>query len=383
MDIGIGTYIFYTFLLVFMTVTSKQLAIVDVRRNPLAQYKWNYWFPWGVVIVLFYSVAIGSRDNVGRDYSAYLSWYNEVVFTGRFSETREVGYLMLNKILVWLNADYVFLFIIIAFLHIFFLLKSLNKYRFLLPWYMFFFFTSLLMFSSMNIMRQTIAYFIFFYAITLALEKKYLWVILFLAIGVTFHKSIALFIWIFPFLKFDWFKNRYLQIALLVLVTFLSGVLFSGALSYISPVAKLLGYDYYSENVDLLHDITEDTSVGAGLGKYLFLFIDVVIILYSLKLKSRFKKYDFTAFYNLYFVGAILERVLADNFVFARTNDYLANFRVLILSFLCFYLFKYKSKNPINVVVLVVILTSLMAYFYRGIANSAADCAPFKSLIAF
>jgi hypothetical protein len=330
------------------------------------------------LIIVIYSLLVGCRYDVGVDYMGYLGWYNKVRLTGNFPvENSEIGYVWLNEILVSIEAHYVFLFIIIAFLQIFFLLKAMERYNFLLPWYFFFFFTSLLMFSSMNIMRQTIAYFLFFYTITLFLDKKYWQVALLVLLGASFHKSILLFVWVYPLLRYDWFTNRYIQIGALVVVTFIASQWISIIIEYASPIINLLGYQYYIENIDQMNEITKDTSSGSGFGKYLLFFIDVFIIFFSTRIKIQYHKVHIHSFYNLYFLGAILERVFAENFILSRTNDYLVNFRVLLLSFVCFHIFKNKVPFFQRVVAGLIVL-SMLSYFYRGIDNSAAKCAPFS-----
>jgi hypothetical protein len=232
----------------------------------------------------------------------------------------------------------------------------------------------------MNIMRQSLAYFIFFYALNLAIDKRYLQAALLCVLGYSFHKTMLLPVALFPLLGFDWFKNRYVQMALLLIVMVFASRILDLALTITAPLVSLLGYGYYVENIDYMYEISEEGAVGAGTAKFLFFFIDFSIVIFSQQLKDRFENYDFYKYYNIYFLGALLERIVADNFILARTNDYLLNFRVLILSFLCYYLFSSFINRNVRWALGSVIVFIMTLFFYRAIYNSAAKAAPFRFL---
>jgi hypothetical protein len=353
------------------TTTNKQSVL-------LTSEPYHYWGANLLLLIILYSFIIGCRYYVGIDYEAYLEWYLELKQTGIYPREIEFGYEWLNYFLYFLGAHYAFLFIILAFLQILFFYKSLEKFSFLIPWYIFFFFTYLLMFSSMNIMRQTLAYFLFFYALNLAIDKQYLRALLYCLLGFSFHKSIVIAIALFPLLGFDWFKNKYVQIALLLFVTVFASQILAIALEIASPIVSLIGYGYYVENLDYMYEITEEGAVGAGTARILFFILDMSIIWYSDELKTTFKSYDFYKYYNIYFLGAFMDRIVYDNFILARTNDYLLNFRVLILSFLCYYLFASATEKIPKVVLGSTIALMMLAFFYRAIYNSAAQTSPFN-----
>jgi len=378
-----GTYIFYTLLMVFMIFLSlPSVQPANGRDGILSNSEpYRYWGGNIVLLIVLYSFIIGCRYFVGIDYEAYREWYLELQQTGIYPREIEFGYEGLNYLLYYLKAHYAFLFIILAFLQILFFYKSLEKFSFLIPWYIFFFFTYLLMFSSMNIMRQTLAYFIFFYALNLAINKQYLRAVLYILLGFSFHKSIVIGVALYPFLGSDWFKNKYVQIGLLLVLTAFSKQILDLALQIAAPVVSVLGYGYYVDNLDYMYEITEEGAVGAGTARILFFILDMSIIWFSVDLKEEFKSIDFYKYYNIYFLGALLDRIVYDNFILARTNDYLLNFRVLILSFLCYYLFKSTADRVPKIILGSTIAVMMMAFFYRAIYNSAAQTSPFNFIL--
>ncbi|GAA4450644.1 EpsG family protein [Nibrella saemangeumensis] len=375
-----GTYIFYTLLMVFMILLSKPSAepVLDNTGQPVAFP--NYWGPNLIILILLYTFLIGCRYYVGIDYKAYLEWYLELRNTGIYPREIEFGYEFLNEVLNYVNAHFAFLFVFIAFCQIYFCYKALEKFPFIIPWFIFFFFTYLLMFSSMNIMRQSLAWFVFFYALNLAMEKKYGWALLCIFFGFSFHKSILIGVIFYPVLHIDWFRSRNLQITLLLIVTALASVILNLLLAAAGPLVSAIGYDYYVENLDEMQEITEENKVGAGTARALYFILDFAIIWFSPQMKESFKKYDFYKYYNLYFLGALLDRLVYDNFILARTNDYLLNFRVLILAFLFFFLFNSRSQKMIKKVIGYTISFMMIAFFYRAIYNKAAETSPFRSI---
>ena len=376
-----GTYFFYTLLMAFMILLSMPSVRANVLNYDRPTLSVPYWGPNLILLVLLYAIIIGCRYYVGIDYEAYLEWYEILNVTGIYPRDIEFGYEFLNQVLHKVNAHFAFLFIFIAFFQVFFIYKALEKFPFIIPWYLFFFFTYLLMFSSMNIMRQTLAYFVFFYAMNLAIEKRYFLALVCCIFGFSFHTTIVIPIAIFPFLFFDWFKNKYVQIGLILFVSAFASQVLTYGLMLVSPVVTMLGYGYYVENLDYMYEISEKGNVGAGTARILFFILDMVVIWYSPNLKEIFKPYHFYKYYNLYFLGAFLERIVYNNFILARTNDYLLNFRVLILSFLCFYLVNSSSNRQLKLFITGIISVMMLAYFYRAIYNSAAQTSPFRFLL--
>ena len=373
-----GTYIFYTLLMVFMILLSKPSTepVLNNQGEPIAFP--DYWAPNLYLLIALYSLIIGCRYYVGLDYKAYLEWYLELRETGHYPREIEFGYEFLNQVLNYLNAHFAFLFIVIAFCQIAFFYKALEKFPFILPWFIFFFFTYLLMFSSLNIMRQTLAWFVFFYALNMAIDKRYGWALLCVLFGFSFHKSILIGVIFFPVLGFDWFKYRNFQLGLLLLVSVLGSQLLALLLNVSGPLVSLIGYDYYVENLDEIQESAEKG--GAGTARALYFILDLAIVWYSANLKDNFKKYHFYKYYNLYFLGALLDRLVYDNFILARTNDYLLNFRVLILAFLFYFLFNSRSHRLLKEVIGYTIALMMIAYFYRAIYNAAAETSPFRSV---
>lgn len=369
----INTYIFYTLFLVLCIFFSSNLKVKKNGMSSIPEIDFNN---SGIYLfILIYSLVIGLRYNVGSDYLGYNQWFKELRLTGHFPVDNDFGFIWLNEFLVEFEFESYALFIIIAFLQILFLLLFLKRVPFLRSWYLYFFFTSLLFFVSMNTMRQTIAYLIFMYCLQLYYDNKFLKTFLIGLLAFSMHKTVILPLVLLPLLRFEWFKNVRIQLILLFLSVFILPSFFSILLEYASPFINLLGYSYYLENLDLMKELTDEVNkTGDGLSIFLFLSIDLLIILFYEKLKQKFNAYNFISFYNLYFVGVILSRIFAGNFILARIADYFIFFRILILSFLMFYVFsvsKYSKRKTLKPIAFVLCLAMLL-FFYKAIYNNVA-----------
>ncbi len=373
-----NTYIFYTFFLFFCLFFSFKLKVKKVGVNNSCEI--DFASPRIYLFMLIYSLVIGLRYNVGRDYSGYTKWFKELSHTGHFPVDNDFGFIWLNKFLVEFEFESYYLFIVIAFLQIFFLLLFLKSIPFIRTWYFFLFFTCLLFFMSMNVMRQTLAFFIFMYCLQLFYENKFFKTFLLGILAFSIHKTVILTFILLPFLKFEWFKNVKAQLIILFLSVFILPSFFNILLEYVSPFINLLGYNYYLENLDLMKEITEENKRGDGLSIFLFIFIDLFIVLFYEKLKDKFRTFNFISFYNLFFVGVVLSRIFAENFILARIADYFIFFRVIILAFLLFYIFnnpKYSIRK-LTMPTGIVICIAMLLFYYKAIYNNAADIAPIQ-----
>lgn len=375
MNIDFFTYLIYTLILIWLVIPVGKFRYVGFSYQDVPEGKF---VKVSLAFILTYSLLIGLRYNVGTDYENYLEWFKQLRAAGVYPvDNSDVGFLFLNKLLIILEAHYSFLFIIIAFLQIYFLTKSLKDISFIASWYFFFFATTLIMFFSMNVMRQTISYFIFFYTLTLFERKKYVQLVLFLILGFSIHKSIVIIAWVYPLLRFDWYKNKFIQLILLTVTLIFGNDILAFLISDFAKYTISFGYNGYVENVDQFNLLTKELEKGAKLGQYFFYIIYVIIIFYSSNLKMRFQKYNFRAYYNLFFTGAIFEPVVSSNYIFDRTNEYFSNFKAVVLAFLCFYLAN-LATGKIRVIILGIIIAGCLAFFYRAIYSASGLCAPFQ-----
>ena len=139
-------------------------------------------------------------------------------------------------------------------------------------------------------------------------------------------------------------------------------------------LALISGYSDYADSISVISEI--QWAKEGGIGVYLWMLIDIWVILYfSKKRKLPIMKYDI-AFYNLYYIGLLLSNIIAGTY-FDRVNIYFQNFRIIIYAIFFSNIF-ISNNRFLQKTFSVTILIVLLVFFYMGISNKASMCAPYQ-----
>lgn len=370
-------YIVYFVLLGIMVILSR----IGNYRPSYGSFSENTsFFLVSSISILLYTLVVGLRYNVGGDYLGYKEDYIEFVNLNiPYSESRyDGGYFVLMFLLKRFGLNYPFLFTSMAFLQILFFYLWARRYKFLLSWLVFFYFTSLFLFESMNIMRQALSFLIVLLSINYIQTKEKWKPFVLLLLASSFHKSAIIFLPFYFFLSFDFSKSRLFQIVLLIGAYGFVDVLFDVFFKRVELVAILLDYQSYTitDRSDLY---LERDVIGLGLGVYFVLVIDFILILYSSRLKVYFKTRNLVPLYNVFYIGALLTPLssISNSIVVQRFGFYFFSFRFVVLSFLVYYLFSDKTIL-LNKFIGVIIVCAFLCWFIFAIYKGAAWCSPFQ-----
>ncbi len=343
------------------------------------------WFFWGVAIV-FYTILLGLRENVGIDYTSYRELFNSLIRWGKDSVKTDMIYYIFLPIVK--NFHYNFFIAFLAFITIFFLFRSLERNREVLLWYLFFFFALGTFFLSLNIMRQTAAAFVVFYAMNLLLRAKLKKGILYFFLAFIIHRSsLVLFPFIFLF-RYDFLRGRWVQYLLLFSSLVVGNILFeklSPILSSLDFIGLENSYGWYFQNFEIGSNRALEMKSeynGTGVFNYLTLFLNCIVIFYSVKLKEKFKHQYFTFFYNFFIFGIILNNLIQFNEGMSRIISYFTFYSVYIYSIFYYYLFQRTENNSALLVKFscLIILLLGIAFFYNSIFHKRMEIAPFQFL---
>ncbi|MDL2227874.1 EpsG family protein [Bacteroidales bacterium OttesenSCG-928-K03] len=318
-----------------------------------------------LIPLLLFSIVFGMRYDVGVDYISYLEAY---LWKEDFSKN-EFLFSLITNLSNYLNLHFVIYFSILAFIQVFFFFYAFKKEVYLFPLLIFFLFTNGEIMSWMNIIRQSLAMCIWIYSIKY-IEQKALWRYLFLGlIAYFFHRSAIILFIFYPLLRNgrDYFKNIPLQLILLASALIIKELFFSLIMNFIDFIdfyLSLLGTDMYerSYNIDgLLESFT--TSSGTGLAYIWKLVINVVIILFSVKLKKYYNSRWFNIVYFFFFMGLITFYIFPEGAIsFTRPFRYFYIFQSIMLAYFIYYLSKSNSLN--NRILMIVIIISFLGIFY-------------------
>jgi hypothetical protein len=207
---------------------------------------------------------------------------------------------------------------------------------------------------------------VFVYSIHLIQERKMIKYFIVILLSSLMHQS-ALILLLFYFIpQIDYFKNRYFTIFLVGLSLYFGNNNFwIEFLDQIAGLFQFIGYDgYSSEQLDTY--IEEETTRNMGPRSLSVVFLTLILIWISPKLKEQFRETYFLAYYNLSIVGFLLYNLLRNtHHIFLRPVTYLTIFSVVSISYLLYY-FK-LNLNSKNIIIFAVVLFLAIAYLPMSI----------------
>ncbi|WP_409029135.1 EpsG family protein [Gracilimonas sediminicola] len=338
--------------------TLWRLGVESWKRQKIYKTKGEnltFW-TWDIVFaIIIFSVISGIRWNVGVDYLSYLEGYQNLVEGAEFNKYgTEFGFEYLSSILAKLNLHFVFFFAFWAFIQAFFFYYAIRKERYLMPYVGFIIIWGGYYLSWMNGMRQMIVACMFVFAVQFIKERKFIPYLILLMAAATIHKSAVLLIVFYFFPRKDIYSYRYLNIILLG-TSFYIGLNpnWLSATSIVEQILSIIGYEWYSQNLELLIEKKEILKVGPR--RILIMALVLVNIWYAPRIKKYFSNTNYLIYFNFMFTGALLYNLFSNaSHIFLRPVEYLNIFTILTTAYLLYY-FKPQRNYIVSKRFLVVI----------------------------
>ncbi len=350
----------------WVTSHNRQRGQVELKRADI------------LIPVLLVSLLMGFRYQVGTDWKQYQSIYINVLHFGMSwqeiaDSTMEPLYWILNVCIASFDLPYQLFFAVIMFLHLILLYKSFDRYVFLLPWGLFFYFTTVFT-TSLNIHRQTLSFCIFLYALKFVIDRNFLKYFLWIGVAALIHYSSLI---LFPVYFLSVRGMRFLDNKYVMLLLYgLSFFLFEYFLNFITDILSLYIVNAkYLQNLSVLGN--REMEVSSGLGILSTYVVDIVLILYSKRLSKVFGRYRFNVLFRIFFVGICLANAFGIDVFLSRVPFALESLRFLMLAYLVYYLFGIKRSVFGYSLGGVIVLLYLMM-FLAGIYNGHSGCSPFQ-----
>ena len=318
-----------------------------------------------LIPIFLFSIVFGMRYDVGVDHLAYLEayiWNLDVT-------KNEFLFQLITNLSNYFNLHYVLYFSILAFIQVFFFFYAFKKEIYLFPLLTLFIFTNGDIMFWMNGIRQALAMCIWIYSLNFIVDRKLWKYVLFGVIAFLFHRSAIILFVFYPILVNgrDYFKNIPLQLILLASAFIIKELFFDIIMNFSAAIdfyISLLGADMYerSYNIDnLLESFREST--GTGLAYIFRIVINVVIILYSLKLKKYYNSRWFNIIYFFFFIGLLTSYMFPSGAIsFTRPFRYFYIFQSIMLAYFVYYLYRNKSLN--NRILMIITIVSFLGIFY-------------------
>lgn len=262
------------------------------------------------LLVLF----AGLRYNVGRDFQSY-----KVIFLTILNGKTEIGFRLLNLIVLLSGFNFQVVFLISSFITIILVYKTIIKISPYITLSLFLFLSLGFLLESFNIIRQWIAISIFFYASIFIVQKKFFPYFLLILIAALFHKS-ALISIPFYFLGNVSF-NRYTLIILLIF-----SIIFS---FFINLHELMLNTPFYSNYFQKGNELV---SADLGLGYVSKLLIGIFVILFYSEIVAQGNFARMSV--NFFFFYLITLAVFRDSQVLVRIGYYFHIFLIVVIPFI-------------------------------------------------
>ncbi len=295
---------------------------------------------------LIYAVVFGLRYGVGADFFGYLKAYEYYKLYGIFWRQMEVGFQYLIQYVASLHLSYSSFFGIIAFIQITLLYYALKDNKQIYPFLTVSFFLGCTWLMFCNGLRQAISLCILYVAVNYIIQSK-VWKFYILAfIACLFHTSAVILFLFYPILhwKSDWTpKVRIQLICLCIALVIMYSNYAQNFVEQMNGIVQYVGYGHYVKNWS--SDIYDSAKVGSiGVGFYITLFINIILICCSEKVKKWSKDKYFTSIYNLFFVGCLLKYAFLNSLLVMRLSDYFIGFDFIVGAYTLYYLYQMRRN---------------------------------------
>lgn len=313
--------------------------------------------------IICFTFLFGVRYNVGNDYWSYLEIYEGYLNNSVIRDDLEVGFEFITRMMAQFGIHYSVYFALIAFLQIFLIYFTFRKEGNLFPFLAFMIMSGAFL-GWMSVIRQSLVWCLFVYAVPFIKQKKIVPYMLCVAIGFTFHKTALLLIPLYFVFKSgkDYFRNISFQLVLLFMSLLLSGVsVWSQYLQNIDIILNFIGLGDRYDNVENVLALDEEYVYGPR--TWLVFLLNIILILYCKKIKEAFPSSAISIYYNLYFIGTCISLLLVGNHALQRPFLFFINMNVIVFSYLMMYLWKYGGKSNLHTAVFLLIIAIQLLNF--------------------
>ena len=305
-----------------------------------------YFFTALIPFIVLFCVS-GFRYNVGMDFKYTYVYTFEKILSGSRNVRADIGFYLLNKIIIFLGGSVQWIFIITSFIINFFVIRSIfcqSKNKMLS---FFIYICGTFFFFSLNGIRQSIAISIFYYSLKYIENKRFDKYLLCNIIGCLFHNSAIIFIPLYFILSKEY--KTYKKIIVIVMCFIFSSLI----MPFVQQVLYSTKYKMYLTNG--AYSALEKFNVSTIINIIIWLF-------YEILLKKKYKK---DIIYSKCHLVGIIVSIFVTKIPLAMRI--FMSFRYIEFLSVPNLLEKIKMKQTYKKFILIGIMISYFVYFIYGV----------------
>ena len=297
---------------------------------------------------LLFAFFMGARYDIGKDWLAMCRIYLDRM-EGIENYYLELHYAPFFYYLTTYLADnqihYFYYFFAIALIQISMLFYSLKNYPRVISSVVLIFFLGCTWYAWSNIARQSVAHVFILAAICALSDKKILRCAFFMILAVFSHKSALIMV---PFLFLYDRKFKPMSVSR---QTLLSCFMFIFTLFKINIIMHALqlgaAIPFFSKYARLLSSKELVAPSELGLGFYISVLINFILIVFSDKIKKYYNSKFVNYLYMLFYIGVLLEYLFIANPLISRMNVYFIGNRFILCGFAIYCFWKFRKCQTV------------------------------------
>lgn len=362
-----SAFVYIALMLIMFLLSVLSISVYKDKNSILT--------PFTLIAIVLFSVVFGFRYNVGLDHIAYIKNYL-LTQAGGHAKEYEPFFKLITNFFAEEGFHYGFYFSFIAFIQILFTFKAFKNYAYILPSFCLILFLGEYALNWMNGVRQCLAICVFYYALRF-LEyrnlKKLIYYVFWVLIASLFHKSalLLLLLVIFNWREKPLFSNPKILISIYVLFFIFANNYAASLWENYSSIFTELGYWSYDADFDEI-DRGRTTKVATGIGVFLALINNIVLIIVNKKVKSFYNSRYLNLVFDLYYISILFACIFGTIVITGRINMYFSFLGLILQSFTLYYFYK-NCKTKLNIALFSVFLLIKVALFSNSIYKGAEN----------
>ncbi|MFW6008878.1 MAG: EpsG family protein [archaeon] len=350
--------------MIIYTIVFGVIILLSLSFPVKQQYYIKKFVSFKLLSLFLLIIMVGFRYNVGADYNSYVNYFENLNVNNPFDYSKfEPAYTFINYIIKQNGWGVEIVFLVSAFITLFFVYKTLNSYSKIYSFSLFLFLVDGGYSNICNLVRQGVAISLFFFSVKYIIEKKFYIYVFLIVIASLFHYSALFLIPVYFIADYNFSRKIYFFIYFISLLFLFTNIIYYLA-DFISPF--LFDYGRYLES----EYFTRVTQVDTGLGFLFHNIVGIILIFFKNKIVKKDDKNIY--FFNLYFISLCTNLIFYRVYILLRMVKYFTWFKFLVLDkfILCF------NKNSRKIVLFLIFILYYIIFMYT--VHTGSHISPYK-----